>query len=343
MKLDQFMAWRLRAVLARCGRRSAGPIGEPRRVVCVLEGGVGDKILALPAVRHLRRRHPKARLTIQSVGILPVGFEAEADEIVLVGKSDLFRRIRTARCDELFVSSVGIFDVRNELVAALSGASVRRGPRHAAMRPGDTIYEPSYVFGAAHEAEVNLAGAGGAAGEALHCVFAESVLRRFRVMSSTPTIGLHVTCHPAARSKQWSHFRELQAHPALAGFRFVIVGTAAEEPVLRAAAGDRAQIVVCQNGEDFNRAVGATTVFVGNDSGLCHLAAALDVPTVVIMAATDPAKCAPRGRFVRVVSEPCERGFCYWTGAECLRCIDRITPDRVVREIVALVGSELRH
>jgi ADP-heptose:LPS heptosyltransferase len=44
---------------------------------------------------------------------------------------------------------------------------------------------------------------------------------------------------------------------------------------------------------------------VGNDSGVCHLAAAADCPVVVLFAAgTDPERCAPRGRLVRVLAEP---------------------------------------
>lgn len=339
MKIAEILAWRLRWLLARIVPARADSGVEPRRVVCVLEGGVGDKVMALAAVRHLRARHPRARFILQSVGVLPAGFEDEADEIVIVRKSDLLRRIRTARCDEIFVSSVGIFDVRNELVAALSGARIRRGPRFESMSPRNTVYNASYVFGSGHEAAVNLAGAGGDAEQPVRCVFSDSVVSRFRKVPKDGVIGLHVTCHPAARSKQWRHFRELIQHPSLAGYRLVLIGSESEEPVLRETAGDRAQVVVCRTGEEFLQAVGATTVFVGNDSGLCHLASALDVPVVVIFAATDPAKCAPAGRVVRVVSEPCERGFCYWSGAECLRCIDRITPDRIVAAIESVTGG----
>ena len=44
---------------------------------------------------------------------------------------------------------------------------------------------------------------------------------------------------------------------------------------------------------------------VGNDSGVCHLAAAADCPVIVLFAGgTDPARCAPRGRLVRIFAEP---------------------------------------
>jgi ADP-heptose:LPS heptosyltransferase len=44
---------------------------------------------------------------------------------------------------------------------------------------------------------------------------------------------------------------------------------------------------------------------IGNDTGACHLAAAAGCPVIVVFSgATDPERCAPRGRAVRVLSAP---------------------------------------
>ena len=42
-------------------------------------------------------------------------------------------------------------------------------------------------------------------------------------------------------------------------------------------------------------------LFVGNDSGITHLAAAVGTPVLAIFGPTDPAIWAPRGNHVRVV------------------------------------------
>ena len=42
-------------------------------------------------------------------------------------------------------------------------------------------------------------------------------------------------------------------------------------------------------------------VFIGNDSGIAHLTAAVDTPVVALFGPTDPRVWAPRGRDVRVV------------------------------------------
>ncbi len=47
--------------------------------------------------------------------------------------------------------------------------------------------------------------------------------------------------------------------------------------------------------------LGTTNLYIGNDSGMSHLTAALGVPTIVLFIATDPAVWAPRGEHVHVV------------------------------------------
>jgi heptosyltransferase-3 len=51
------------------------------------------------------------------------------------------------------------------------------------------------------------------------------------------------------------------------------------------------------------RRLARARLFVGNDSGVAHLAAAADSPVVVLFGASDPAVWAPRGRCVTVVGD----------------------------------------
>ena len=48
-------------------------------------------------------------------------------------------------------------------------------------------------------------------------------------------------------------------------------------------------------------------LYIGNDSGITHLAAAVGVPVIAIFGPTDPAVWAPRGQRVRIVSGALER------------------------------------
>lgn len=68
-------------------------------------------------------------------------------------------------------------------------------------------------------------------------------------------------------------------------------------------------------------------VFIGNDSGISHLASALQVPTVALFGPTDPEVWSPRGEKVQVISRkipcsPCAREtFLQCSESECLKGI----------------------
>jgi ADP-heptose:LPS heptosyltransferase len=64
-------------------------------------------------------------------------------------------------------------------------------------------------------------------------------------------------------------------------------------------------------------------VYVGNDSGITHLAAAVGVPVVAIFGPTDPAVWAPRGDRVRVIAG---------------RGLDEIAVDAVVETVRSMEG-----
>ena len=83
-------------------------------------------------------------------------------------------------------------------------------------------------------------------------------------------------------------------------------------------------------------------VFVGNDSGVAHLAAALGVSVVAIFGPTDPVRWAPRGENVRVIRRaiscsPCEREIM----ARCdrRRCLLEISVDEVYTAVYQWIGG----
>ena len=77
-----------------------------------------------------------------------------------------------------------------------------------------------------------------------------------------------------------------------------------------------------------------------NDTGTMHLAAAIGVPTVAIFGSTEPALTAPIGSVHRVIREKVECSPCFLR--ECpidYRCMMRIEPDRVTKEMEAILDQ----
>jgi ADP-heptose:LPS heptosyltransferase len=86
----------------------------------------------------------------------------------------------------------------------------------------------------------------------------------------------------------------------------------------------------------------SAALYVGNDSGITHLASALGVLTVALFGPTDPRLWGPRGEGTRIVrsSLPCspcdEERYCSCGERNCLKTIG---VDSVVKEIRSLIGD----
>jgi len=76
-------------------------------------------------------------------------------------------------------------------------------------------------------------------------------------------------------------------------------------------------------------------LFITNDSGLMHVAAALGVPLIAIFGSTDPVKTGPLGNDCRVLRSPVSCSPCL--KAECPEdrlCMNLITVDEVYEEVL---------
>ena len=85
----------------------------------------------------------------------------------------------------------------------------------------------------------------------------------------------------------------------------------------------------------------STAAFVGNDSGLMHLAAALDVPTLGLFGSSSAAWTAPRGRRARALTasgftcQPCFRKTCN----RDVFCLDTLSGLEVYGSLLGLVNA----
>jgi heptosyltransferase-2 len=82
-------------------------------------------------------------------------------------------------------------------------------------------------------------------------------------------------------------------------------------------------------------------LFVGGDSGLTHLAAAVGTPVLALFGPTDPRIWAPPGEAVRVLAGPCPQAPCA-RGREIPcptpRCLADLSPETVLRAAAHLIS-----
>ncbi len=88
--------------------------------------------------------------------------------------------------------------------------------------------------------------------------------------------------------------------------RFESVAAALPLPVRWTAGPDELldRAIRFDNLVDLARLLAGARLFIGNDSGVTHLAAAVGTPTIAIFGPTDPLIWAPRGQHVRLVKPP---------------------------------------
>ncbi len=83
-------------------------------------------------------------------------------------------------------------------------------------------------------------------------------------------------------------------------------------------------------------------VFISNDSGPMHVAAALGTPTVGIFGSTEPAHTGPVGRCVKIVRKPIDCSPCF--KRKCpyghYKCLKSITPEDVYGAAKALLAGQ---
>ena len=150
-------------------------------------------------------------------------------------------------------------------------------------------------------------------------------------------------------SKNWpeTYWQDLTAKATAAGLNVVLPwGSEAEQQRAQRIAGANKKAIVLPALSITEKAaiIARAAATVGLDTGLSHIAAALNIPSVTIYGATDPARCgALGGRQFHLVSDfacvNCHQTTCTHKDANGTEpaCLVRLTPQRVWTELQQLM------
>jgi heptosyltransferase-2 len=351
-----------------------------RRLLVVAPNWLGDLIMATPALARLAAARTAGWSTVLSLPArwapLFTG-DPRCDEVLpwerhgrhggILGVPRLAALWRAARADAVVLMPPSL---RVALAARLAGIPLCVGLVSDGRRALLTHPLPRAPRGARHFslemldlAEVLLAAVGwrsaggGGAPPSPSLPGCAGVVPDPRLAGGPPVWALGVGA-TFGDAKSWPP-RHLAAFAAAAagaeGVRVLLLGEAAARPAVAAAraAGGVAWRDTLAGGAGVVDLVGRTSLpevvallrgcalYVGNDSGLMHLAAALGTPTVGLFGSTNPDWTAPRGARVACVAAegfPCSP--CYLRRCpQPLFCLETVTPEMVLARVRVLLTA----
>ncbi|HKP68373.1 MAG TPA: glycosyltransferase family 9 protein [Pyrinomonadaceae bacterium] len=341
--------------------------GSVKRVLVVRLRSIGDTVLSTPALVALKRFIPNAEIDIlleEWVAPLLDGFDS-VDRVIVTG-DDLRSRLRAAR--EIRRRKYDI--VFNLHGGPTSGLFVRTsGARHRVGYENyrwPSIYNhrlssPSDFWNSEknHSAEQQLALLGfvGVPVEdrpptrlVVTDDAAASLARKFvdagANLDDTAPFAL---LHPAAafETKQWdaANFARVSDGLADRGLRTIAVASRSEGPVLDAVRKSATVGIVTFDNltlPEITALASKAKLFVGNDSGIAHIAAAVNTPSVVIFGSSNRSHWRPWTKapnkvvYTEFVCQPCPGHACSEFGEP--RCILSVK----VEDVNAAIESVLR-
>jgi heptosyltransferase-2 len=334
-----------------------------RRILIRATNWIGDAVMSMPALEAVRENFPASHIAVLARPWVVPLYESHpaADEVIPYGRHSGYRKnffeflgaIRTVR--SLHFDMAVLFQNAFEaaLIAYIAGIKIRVGydtDGRGFLLSHSVVREPEVLK--AHQVEYYL-----------------TLLRALSWDAPSKDPTLRAGPESVTRARSLLSAKGIEDHQLVVGLSpGAAYGPAKRWPVERfAAIGDRAirewgaKVIVIGTEKDLGETLvsaaapgvvnfcGTTMlgdalalikrcrVFVCNDSGLMHVAAALQVPTVAIFGSTDSVATGPRGKNSMIVKQDMECSPCL--KPECsvgYRCLLAVQPDEVWRAMEKL-------
>ncbi len=338
-----------------------------RSILVVRLYGIGNMVLATPALNALKRGYPDAKITVlvSDTGAWDVvSGGGVVDSLMLFNPEKpldpaLIRRLRSARFDLMVVLyPMGVVDL--PLSTAVSAIRYRFGYRNAVKgnlytHRFDTDYgksEGRLNLDLACRAGGKKAGArpffsiGTADRQRIDRLFADN-----RIPADEPVIAFHPG--GGLEMKRWppenfGALGDMLARDCHA--RIVLVGGPNERQLCREISAQMKSEPIVGAGllslKETAEVIRRSALFVGNDSGPMHIAAALSTPTIGLFGPTDRVKNRPWGKpdmsvivWRRIGCAPCYRKGEVPCIHETNLCMTRISVEDVYNRSMSLLGD----
>lgn len=329
--------------------------GSKRRVLVIHPGALGDVLLSRPTISAVRAQFPQHEIALlvgQSVGAL-LCEAGEVDRIFPLEStalSELWAGVDTLRRE--FRTWLGNCDVAvgwlSDTEGTLSSTLRATGVQSVCLKSASSADLRAEHQSDRYREAILGQDASQAVGTPL--ILSPMIRERGRLIlrdlthdSQQPVVVLHAGSGSAHKCLDAQCFAPVIQWLAEVGMTPVLLeGPADRDPVERLLRALKGTIPVIR-GLDVSIVAGVLShaeLYVGHDSGVTHLAAALSIPTVACFGPTDARRWVPLGHAVSVVSgAPC--ACLTWSHvAECReRVCLQIAPERIIEACRLLLAK----
>jgi ADP-heptose:LPS heptosyltransferase len=284
--------------------------GEPRRVLVVKLGALGNVILSLGPFAAIRRHHAGAHITLLTTAVFgdwlagspwfdAVWLDRRPEWWDMAGWLRLRRRLMHGRFDR-------VYDLQTSSRSSRYFQMLprRAQPAWSGIAPGCALPDRDPNRRRVHDIDRQfgqLRQAGVLRREPADLSWSRGDIAGFGLPERFALLAPGSSPHRPAKRWPVERFRDLAS---MLGMTSVVIGTAAETPLARAVPG----AIDLTGRTDLAQLVGlarVAAIAIGNDTGPMHLFAAAGCPSVVLFSGdSDPALCAPRGPAVSVIRRP---------------------------------------
>lgn len=336
----------------------------PKRILIIAPSWVGDTVMAQPLFMRLKERDPQAIIDVFAPAWVAPTLRRmpEVNEVIanpfahgalrLRERWRLARELKRRGYDQAIVLPNSL---KSALIPFFAGIPLRTGfigeMRHGLLNDARKLDKHGYPLMVERFALL-----ASSAGEALarpvphpRLTVSETqrvaTLAKLAIGDARPAIAL---C-PGAEygpAKRWpeAHFAALARSLETRGYQTWLVGSHKDQAIGEAIVAESGG--VCRNlcgKTSLDQAVdllASSAAVVTNDSGLMHVAAALDKPLVALYGSSSPGFTPPLSGKARIVSlnlpcSPCFQRECPLRHLDCLR---KLTPEAVLADIDLLLA-----
>ncbi|MGE3549691.1 MAG: glycosyltransferase family 9 protein [Geobacter sp.] len=330
------------------------PVGYPHSILLIRPGGIGDAVLLAPTTFQLKHSHPDATITVlaeqRNAGVfalVPVVDQVycydQPSEFLAVVRDSYDVVIDTEQWHRL--SAVVARLVRAPIKIGFATNERRRMFTHTVPYSHDDYETESFlhlVSTLCNETTTNLT--------APFLTIPEQVKTRAHKLLEPLQCKPYLVIFPGASiiERRWGtkKFREVARLLVGTGLQIVVVGSSVDQQDAAIIAENLGVNLAGKTSLAETAAVIAgAALFISADSGLLHIAIALDVPTVSLFGPGIAAKWAPHGDKHRVVNHnlPCSPCTKFGTTPPCpynVRCMQEITPAEVCEAALQLLKEK---